>query len=103
MKSQNKKDFIELCALALLNKRDFYGYDLSVEISKRIDIADGTVYPILRKMKNEGLVNTYLTDGVGGPPRKYYNITSIGKKAYKKEQQAWLKLVKDINDLMEEE
>ncbi len=102
MKSQNKKGFMELCALALLNKRDYYGYDLSVEISKRIDIADGTVYPILRKMKNDGLVSTYLTDGVGGPPRKYYKITTTGTEEYIKEKQAWYELVTDINELLEE-
>lgn len=102
MKSQNKKGFMELCALALLNKKDYYGYDLSVEISKRINIADGTVYPILRKMKKDGLVTTYLTDGVGGPPRKYYKITSTGKEEYLKEKIDWLKLVNDINELMED-
>ena len=75
MKTQNKRGLIELCALALLHKEDYYGYDLSVIISTKIDIADGTIYPILRKLKNEGLVKTYLTEGQGGPPTKYYQIT----------------------------
>ena len=61
MGTQNKKGIIELCTLALLRKDDYYGYDLSIIISKKINVADGTIYPILRKLKTEGLVNTYLT------------------------------------------
>ena len=101
MKSQNKKGFIELCALGLLYKKDYYGYDLSEVISQRIDIASGTVYPILRTLKNNGYVTTYLTDGVGGPPRKYYKITETGKKEFLKEKQAWNQLVLEINELLE--
>ena len=102
MKSQNKKGLIELCALALLYKKDYYGYDISTIISTKIDIADGTIYPVLRKLKNEGLVSTYLTEGEGGPPRKYYKITKIGKSEFKKEKANWFTLANNINELMEE-
>ena len=101
MKSQNKRGLIELCALALLSKADYYGYDLSVIISKKIDIADGTIYPILRKLKIEGLVKTYLTEGQGGPPRKYYQITDLGKDEYIIEKENWNSLVKNVSDLLE--
>lgn len=102
MKSQNRKGLIELCALALLSKDDYYGYDLSMIISKKIDIADGTIYPALRKMKNEGLLKTYLTEGKGGPPRKYYSLTTQGMESYQHEKEAWKLLVNNINELMEE-
>lgn len=102
MKSQNKRGLIELCALALLNKEDYYGYDLSVIISKKIDIADGTIYPILRKLKNEGLVKTYLTEGQGGPPRKYYSITESGQEEFLLDRQNWKILVDIINELLED-
>ncbi len=102
MKSQNKRGLIELCALALLYRKDYYGYDLSVIISKKIDIADGTIYPVLRKLKNEGFVKTYLTEGQGGPPRKYYLITELGKKEYLIEKENWNTLVKNIDELMED-
>jgi len=102
MKSQNKKGLIELCALALLFKDDYYGYDISENIASRIDIADGTIYPILRKMKNDGLVSTYLTEGQGGPPRKYYKITKLGKEEYLNEKANWKILVNNINELLED-
>lgn len=62
--------------LSLLRKQDRYGYEVSDYLSKHIDIADGTVYPLLRKLKADGLVTTYLQEESGGPPRKYYKLTS---------------------------
>ena len=102
MKSQNKKGLIELCTLALLYKDDCYGYDISENIASRIVIADGSIYPVLRKMKNDGLVSTYLTEGQGGPPRKYYKITELGKEEYANEKTNWKILVNNINELLED-
>ena len=51
MNTQYKKGVLELCVLSLLHKRDHYGYEISDFLSQHIDIADGTVYPILRKLK----------------------------------------------------
>lgn len=73
MNTQYKKGVLELCVLSLLHKRDCYGYEISDFFSQHIDIADGTVYPILRKLKSDGLLTTYLQEESGGPPR---NITS---------------------------
>lgn len=86
MNIQYKKGVLELCVLSLLKKHDCYGYEISDYLSSRIDIADGTVYPILRKLKSEGLVSTYMQEESGGPPRKYYSLTSLGREAYEKER-----------------
>ena len=59
MNPQYKKGVIELCVLSLLYRHDCYGYDVSEHISRHIDIADGTVYPILRKLKGDGMVTTH--------------------------------------------
>ena len=82
MNVQYKKGVIELCILSILCKKDMYGYELSEYISKKIDISDGTVYPILRKLKADGLVKTYLSEDSGGPPRKYYSVTDTGRKQF---------------------
>lgn len=74
MNPQYKKGVLELCVLSLLRKQDRYGYEISDYLSRHIDIADGTVYPLLRKMKADGLVTTYLQEESGGPPRKYYKL-----------------------------
>lgn len=81
---QYKKGVLELCVLALLKKRDCYGYEISESLSRQIDIADGTVYPILRKLKADGLLTTYLQEESGGPPRKYYSLTELGKRDLRK-------------------
>ena len=55
--------------LALLHKGDCYGYEISSQLAQRIELADGTVYPILRKLKSDGMLDTYLQEESGGPPR----------------------------------
>ena len=82
MNSQYKKGVLELCVLSLLKKRDCYGYEISEYLSQHIDIAGGTVYPILRKLKADGLLTTYLQEESGGPPRKYYKLTGLGAEAH---------------------
>ena len=89
MNVQYKKGVIELCVLSMLARRDCYGYDVSENISRLIDISDGTVYPILRKLKNDGLVTTYLQEESGGPPRKYYKLTTVGDKFLTELDQTW--------------
>lgn len=58
MNAQYQKGVLDLCVLSLLHKRDYYGYEISDFLSRHIDIADGTVYPILRKLKADGLLTT---------------------------------------------
>lgn len=83
MNTQYKKGVLELCVMSILKRRDCYGYEISENLSKHIDIADGTVYPILRKLKSDGLVTTYLSEDSGGPPRKYYSLRRLGLKHMK--------------------
>ena len=101
MNVQYKKGVIELCVLALLDQRDRYGYEISDTISKQIDISDGTVYPILRKLKIDGLVTTYLQEESGGPPRKYYKLTEAGAAQYQQDKAEWLLFIKAARTIME--
>ena len=103
MNVQYKKGVIELCILSVLKKRDMYGYELSEYISRTIDIADGTVYPILRKLKKEGLVKTYLSEESGGPPRKYYSITQTGKDEFEADSKEWLEFAETVKKLLKGE
>lgn len=102
MNIQYKKGVLELCVLSLLAKRDWYGYEISDTLSKKIDIADGTVYPILRKLKSDGLVVTYLSEESGGPPRKYYSLTETGRKAYNDDRTDYLNFVATVESILEE-
>ena len=90
MNSQYKKGVLELCILSLLNRRDCYGYDVSEYLSRHVETADGTVYPILRKLKGDGMVTTYLSEDSGGPPRKYYSLTKTGRQEFEKQREEWM-------------
>ena len=100
MNAQYKKGVLELCVLSLLLERDCYGYDVSEILSKHIDISDGTVYPILRKLRNDGLVTTYLSEDSGGPPRKYYSLTKLGKEEFAKAKDEWLDFAGTVEKLL---
>ncbi len=103
MNTQYKKGVLELCVLSLLFTKDYYGYEISDTLSKQIDIADGTVYPILRKLKSDGLLTTYLQEESGGPPRKYYSITSLGKETFITDRAEYLKFAASVRRMLEVE
>ena len=103
MNTQYKKGVLELCVLALLKKHDCYGYEISEYLSNHIDIADGTVYPILRKLKSDGVLTTYLQEESGGPPRKYYSLTDLGKQTFQNERAEYLDFAKSIRVLLEDD
>ena len=103
MNIQYKKGVLELCVLSLLDKKDRYGYEISEYLSSRIDIADGTVYPILRKLKSDGLVVTYLSEESGGPPRKYYSLTKTGRELYQSDRVDYMNFASTIQSILEEQ
>ncbi|MBM3705482.1 MAG: PadR family transcriptional regulator [Actinobacteria bacterium] len=101
MNVQFKKGVLELCVLALLTKQNRYGYDLVNEISKNIEISEGTIYPLLRRLKNVGYVTTYLQESQEGAPRKYYKLTNKGQKVTEELINDWLDFVKKVGGLLE--
>lgn len=101
MDAQFKKGILKLCVLALLERRDWYGYEISDYLVRKIAVADGTVYPLLRKLKADGLVATYLQEESGGPPRKYYSLTGLGRESLNAEREAYLAFSRVVNDLLE--
>ena len=103
MNTQYKKGVLELCVLSLLSKRDCYGYEISEFLSGHIDIADGTVYPILRKLKGDGMVSTYLSEDSGGPPRKYYALTRLGRETFRADRKEYLDFARAVESLLKEE
>lgn len=80
MNTQFRKGVIEMCILALIARRDMYGYEIVQSIAQYTEIAEGTVYPILRRLTGESYFKTYLKESPSGPARKYYAITSAGRE-----------------------
>jgi PadR family transcriptional regulator, regulatory protein PadR len=101
MNIQFKKGVLELCALALLTKKNRYGYQLVNEISKNVLISEGTIYPLLRRLKNEGYVTTYLEESAGGAPRKYYKLSENGRIMAEELEKDWYDFVEKVNNLLE--
>ena len=78
MNPQFKKGVLELIVLECVRHRDRYGYELVEEVYRVIDVNEGTIYPLLKRLTNEHYFETYLRESSEGPPRKYYHLTAAG-------------------------
>lgn len=102
MNIQFKKGVLEMCVLLMLGQHDSYGYDIANELSRTISISDGTVYPILRRLKQDGYVSSYLVESPGGAPRKYYTITPEGVELAAALKEEWQTFCTQVNKFMEQ-
>lgn len=100
---QFKKGVLELCVLVLIHKKDQYGYELAQSVSAHIEVAEGALYPLLRRLVNEGYCTTYLQESNEGPPRKYYKLTISGKTYMEKSITEWKYFVRNVTNLIEGE
>ncbi|MCC3357158.1 PadR family transcriptional regulator [Bacillus sp. REN16] len=102
MNVQFKKGVLELCVLVLLDKKDRYGYELVQKISDQIEISEGTVYPLLRRLTKEEFFTTYLQESSEGPPRKYYRLTDKGREYSHQLVEEWKEFTEGVNLLIKE-
>lgn len=100
MNIQFKKGVFELCVLSLLNRKDYYGYELVEHISNFISISEGTIYPLLRRFTKEGYVTSYLQESQEGPPRKYYKLTDHGREVYADLEVEWETFNDGVNNIL---
>ena len=100
MNSQLKRGTRELCALSVMNRGDCYGYELVNMISKCMEITEGTVYPLMKRLKDGGLIESYIVESQEGPPRKYYKITALGHDELERLEKEWFVFVESINELL---
>ena len=103
MNTQFKKGVLELIVLFSVSKKDMYGYELIVEVSKVVDVNDGTIYPLLKRLTNEKYFDSYLVESTEGPSRKYYKITSLGKKRLIELSKSWTSFSDAVNKFIKEE
>lgn len=103
--SQILKGVLEGCLLAIIDKGETYGY----EMIEKLDtygftmVSEGSIYPLLLRMKKEGLVTTIQKElPSGGPKRKYYSLTEKGKKELEDFKVIWGDIAKSVNNLLEE-
>ncbi|MFC7319710.1 PadR family transcriptional regulator [Halobacillus campisalis] len=104
--SQILKGILEGCLLSIIGKGETYGYEM---IEKLNDygfsmVKEGSIYPLLLRMKKEGLVATHQKPlPSGGPKRKYYTLTETGEKELIEFKQRWDAVSKSVDRLLEEE
>jgi PadR family transcriptional regulator PadR len=98
---QLKKGVLELCVLALLSRGDAYGYEIASRLAKGIEMGEGTVYPLMRRMQADGLVDTYLKESTAGPPRKYYKLTGPGRESFTAQKSEWSSFSAAVNAILE--
>jgi PadR family transcriptional regulator PadR len=86
---QLKKGALELCVLALLSQHDSYAYEIASRLSDAIGMGEGTIYPLMRRLQADRLVETYHVESPSGPSRKYYRLTEAGKASLASQRSAW--------------
>ena len=100
MNAQFKKGALEICVLSQLAQGDKYGYELTERISEEMSIASGTLYPILRKLKADEYVTTYLVESESGPARKYYKLTEKGYRYQEELLKEWKEFIEAVERLI---
>lgn len=99
-KSQMRKGMLEYCILLLLNKRACYANDIISKLkSAEMIIVEGTLYPLLTRLKNDNLLKYEWQESTQGPPRKYYALTSDGEDALRQLDNSWNEIAKTVTIL----
>lgn len=97
-KAQMRKGVLELCILSMLQNKDAYASEIIDELKEaKMIVVEGTLYPLLTRLKNAGLLSYRWEESTSGPPRKYYTITQDGKKATAELLDTWNQLYQAVD------
>ena len=97
---QMRKGILEFCILHIISRGEVYASDMLDELtSARIIVVEGTLYPLLTRLKNAGLLDYAWVESSAGPPRKYFSLTEKGENFYKELEQTWNELSNGVNAL----
>ena len=102
-KAQMRKGVLELCILNMLSAKDAYANQIIEELKQaKLIVVEGTLYPLLTRLKNGGLLSYRWEESTSGPPRKYYALTELGKAALNELRQTWENLQDAVNQSINE-
>lgn len=100
IRSQMRKGFLEYCILSILAKKDAYPSSIISDLKDvNMIVVEGTLYPLLIREKNQGLLNYRWEESPQGPPRKYYSITEKGRETLSEMDSAWKELTETISKI----
>ena len=99
-RSQMRRGLLEFCTLVVISKEEMYASDI-LEALKAADliVVEGTLYPLLSRLKGEGLLKYAWVESSAGPPRKYYSLTPKGRESLEKLKVTWKALNRSIDSL----
>ena len=100
---QLRKGALELCVLALLSEHESYAYEIASTLVSGVGMGEGTIYPLMRRMQNDGLVDTHLVESSAGPSRKYYRLTSLGRALFETHKRDWRAFVDAVDQVLGEQ
>jgi PadR family transcriptional regulator PadR len=104
IKAQMRKGVLEYCILSVIKKGDAYVSDLIDELKKgELIVVEGTLYPLLTRLKNAEFLTYRWEESVSGPPRKYYALTPKGESFLVELSQCWDELIKSVNIIIKPE
>ena len=99
-KAQMRKGILEFCILSLIQQREMYVSDLIESLKKgKLDVVEGTLYPLLTRLKNGEFLAYRWEESTSGPPRKYYQITEKGSLFLAELQTTWQELTDSVNQI----
>lgn len=101
IKSQMRKGILEYCILVIISRKESYATDI-LDILRKADllVVEGTVYPLLTRMKNNGLLDYRWEESAGGPPRKYFRLTSEGHHLLEQLDAEWQSISTSIDAII---
>ena len=98
VKAQMRKGILEYCILSILSRNDAYASEIIAELkSAEMIVVEGTLYPLLTRQKNQGLLSYRWEESPQGPPRKYYTLTESGRDALGQLDESWNELIRQID------
>jgi PadR family transcriptional regulator PadR len=99
--SQVKKGTLSYIILGILDKKEYYGYELvqEIKIHTQLDVAEGTLYPLLNRLKSDGIVDSKWVEQESGMPRKYYTLSNDGKATLAEMKKMWIELETAISKI----
>ncbi len=96
--AQMRKGVLEFCILSILSKEEVYPSDIISKMKQsKLIVVEGTLYPLLTRLKNAGLLQYRWEESKSGPPRKYYSLTPLGTKFLDELRLTWKELVEAVN------
>ncbi len=98
---QMRKGILEFCILHVISRGEVYASDMLEELtSAKIIVVEGTLYPLLTRLRKAGLLEYKWVESSSGPPRKYYKLTTEGEEFLSKLDQTWNELMKSTNQII---